>query len=254
MNKAARTIWVAGVDGCPGGWIATFAHPKGNETRVRVVKRFRDILAGPERPSIIAVDMPIGLPTLTPRRGRRADREARIPPTMRRSSIFRIPSRAAIYAGIDRRAIPDDKERFKRAREIARKTSIDCKAFAKQGFFLLPKICEIDGLLRKQKRLRFQVFETHPEVAFWRLNDKQRLEHSKRQAEGIELRRRLLRKAGLQTCITQCVKPPPGADADDLIDSLVCVVVARRILASRAVSLPKRPPRDSFGLPMAIWA
>jgi predicted RNase H-like nuclease len=135
-----------------------------------VVKRFRDILIGPERPSIVAVDMPIGLPALTPTRGRRADREARMPQTMRRSSIFRIPSRAAIYAAVDRRAIPDDKKRFTRAREIARNTSVDRKAFAKQGFYLLPKVLEIDRLLRRQKRLCLQVFETHPEVAFWRLN------------------------------------------------------------------------------------
>jgi predicted RNase H-like nuclease len=254
MSRSPRTIWVAGVDGCPGGWIAAFAHPQGGEIRTRFVKRFREILVAPERPSVVAVDMPIGLPKITPRLGRRADREARRPATMRRSSIFRIPSRAAILAGVDKTALPDDKDRFRRSREIARSTSVDCKAFAKQGFYLFPKIIEVDVLLRRNKALVGRIFETHPELAFWRLNDRQKLTHSKKQAEGIRLRRRLLAKAGLQSWVIRRIKPAGNASMDDMFDALVCAVVARRIHARKAISLPQRPPRDAFGLPMAIWA
>jgi predicted RNase H-like nuclease len=254
MSRRSRVVWVAGVDGCPGGWLAAFMHPRGNEARVRFVRTFREILRGPERPSVIAVDMPIGLPKVTPTRGRKADREARRPPTMRRSSVFRIPSRAAIQAGVDKTAISDDRARFRRARDIARNTSVDGKAFAKQGFYLFPKIVEIDRLLRRDNALSQRVFETHPEVAFWRMNKRQKLEHAKKQPAGAELRRRLLGEAGVQRSVVEGIKPPGNANPDDLIDALVCVVVARRIVAGKALSLPKRPPRDAFGLPMAIWA
>ena len=46
--------WVAGVDGCPGGWIAAFARTDGSEApRVRVVRAFADIVDAPEAPSVL---------------------------------------------------------------------------------------------------------------------------------------------------------------------------------------------------------
>jgi len=47
---------------------------------------------------------------------------------------------------------------------------------------------------------------------------------------------------------------PPGAAIDDLLDSLACAAIARRILARVAVPFPDPPLRDEFGLPVAIWA
>jgi predicted RNase H-like nuclease len=48
--------------------------------------------------------------------------------------------------------------------------------------------------------------------------------------------------------------PPQGAAADDLLDALACATIARRIHAGTAEPFPNPPPRDAFGLPMAIWA
>jgi predicted RNase H-like nuclease len=48
--------------------------------------------------------------------------------------------------------------------------------------------------------------------------------------------------------------PPKGAAADDLLDALACAAVARRIHAGVAQPFPDPPPRDAFGLAMAIWA
>jgi predicted RNase H-like nuclease len=48
--------------------------------------------------------------------------------------------------------------------------------------------------------------------------------------------------------------PPQGAAADDLLDALACAAIARRIHSGIAESFPNPPPRDAFGLPMAIWA
>ena len=54
--------WVAGVDGCKDGWIAAFAGAGHDGVRVRIVTAFADILAAPEQPRIVSVDIPIGLP------------------------------------------------------------------------------------------------------------------------------------------------------------------------------------------------
>ena len=55
--------WLAGVDGCKGGWIVAIASDEGSEAPlIRVVSRFADLFAGEIVPDLVAVDMPIGLP------------------------------------------------------------------------------------------------------------------------------------------------------------------------------------------------
>ena len=48
-------------------------------------------------------------------------------------------------------------------------------------------------------------------------------------------------------------RPPRGAAADDLLDALAALVVARHIAAGRGRPFPDPPGRDSHGLPIAIW-
>ena len=60
--------------------------------------RFADVLAAPERPAIVAVDMPIGLPERVGAGGRAAENSVRPLLGARQSSVFSVPSRAAIYA------------------------------------------------------------------------------------------------------------------------------------------------------------
>lgn len=253
MTKSSRDVWLAGVDGCKGGWLAVLVRPNGADVRVLdVFRNFSDLLTGPDAPAIIAVDIPIGLPRESELRGRGPERVVRQQIRPRSSSVFRIPSRRAVYAGIDER-IPDDSERYAHAREIARSTSIDKKAFAKQGFYLFPKIVQVDKLLRQRKELIGRVFETHPEVAFWRLNDEQGVSSPKHQKAGLKIRRELLMKARLPKIVVDC-DPPKGAKPDDLLDALACAVVARRIYDRTAKHFPDQPSLDEYDLPMAIWA
>jgi predicted RNase H-like nuclease len=67
------------------------------------------------------------------------------------------------------------------------------------------------------------------------------------------LRRRLLIAAGLPRTMVES-EPPRGAASDDLLDALACAAIARRIHTGIAEPFPKSPPRDAYGLPMAIWA
>jgi predicted RNase H-like nuclease len=65
-NQARGNGWVAGVDGCPAGWMVAFARVNegegSGELRLCVLPRFADILCADEAPAVIAVDIPIGLP------------------------------------------------------------------------------------------------------------------------------------------------------------------------------------------------
>lgn len=257
MIPTKDDIWLAGVDGCPGAWLAVFARADGAILPPRVVKRFADIAFGDERPAIIAVDMPIGLPERSPAGGRLAEREARALLGERRSSVFRIPSRPAVEASMA--AEPADaRERFFAACAIARETSEDRKGFAKQGFYILGKVAEIDAFLRAHKDHTGRVFETHPELAFVMMNDGKALDLPKKvksrvHPPGLEMRRRLLTRAGIDESVA-AMKAPKGAADDDLIDALACLVTARRLFRGEARSYPQDPPRDAFDLPMAIWA
>ena len=206
---------------------------------------------------IIAIDVPIGLPRQSPAGGRLAEREARALLGDRRSSVFRIPSRPAVEASVA--ATPADaRERFFAACAIARETSDDRKGFAKQGFYILDKVAEVDGFLRAHKDDAGRVFETHPELAFVMMNGGASLPLAKKVKSrvnplGLDLRRGLLASAGIPADIA-AMKAPKGAGDDDLIDALACLVTARRIYRKEARSHPAYPPRDEYGLPMAIWA
>jgi predicted RNase H-like nuclease len=63
----------------------------------------------------------------------------------------------------------------------------------------------------------------------------------------------LLVAAGCPVALADA-KPPRGAGPDDVLDALACAMIARRLHAGLARPFPDPPPRDAFGLPMAIWA
>jgi len=243
MNDA----WLAGVDGCRAGWIAAFVLPVGEEARLRIVPRFADVLAAPEAPVVVAVDMPIGLPERVGRGGRAAENAVRPLLGARQSSVFSVPSRAALAA-----------KEYRDACRVALATSDPPRKVSKQLYMIAPKIREVDACLRADRAAAARVFEVHPELAFWRLNGGRALDQPKKvkggcYAPGLALRRRLLIEAGFPPMVVNAA-PPKGAGPDDLLDALACAAVARRIHAGTARPFPDPPERDALGLPMAIWA
>ena len=121
--------------------------PMARSRRRALSPRFDEIVSAPEAPSIVAVDVPIGLPKQSPVKGRPAESLVRAQLGDRKSSVFRIPSRSAVYASVASEPA-DARERFFHACRIARETSDDGKAFAKQGFYILDKVVEVDTFLR----------------------------------------------------------------------------------------------------------
>lgn len=247
MDNHAADIWVAGIDGCRDGWIAAFIRPAGNDGELAVFERFSDVLAARQAPAVLAVDIPIGLPEQAGHGGRPAESAVRPLLGLRRSSVFSVPSRAAIYA-VDYRA----------ACQTALATSDPPRKVSKQLFNIAPKIREVDAALRGDPQLIARIFEVHPELAFWQLNGKRALEEPKKVKNrpyepGLSLRRNLLINAGLPAALVAS-RPPKGAAEDDRIDALACAAVARRIWLGHAQPYPNPPPRDRYGLPMVIWA
>jgi predicted RNase H-like nuclease len=247
IDRPARDVWLAGVDGCRAGWVVAFVRAAGDEVRMRVVSRFADVLTAPEAPSVVAVDIPIGLPERAGHGGRAAENAVRPLLGARQSSVFSVPSRAALMM-----------EDYREACGIALATSDPPRKISKQLFMIAPKIREVDACLRADGGVALRAFEVHPEVAFWRLNGERALGEPKKvkgrcHEPGLALRRRLLIDAGASAAAVT-TEPPKGAGPDDLLDALACAAVARRIHAGAAQPFPDPPERDGFGLPMAIWA
>jgi threonine dehydratase len=239
--------YVAGVDGCPGGWIAVYRAIDGRTPpRVALHSRFSDIFLAAEEPSVIAVDMPIGLPDAIEGGGRGPEQALRKVLGARQSSVFCVPSRAAVYA-------PD----YAAACAAAERSSLPPRKVSKQAFHLFPKIRELDGLLREDPARAAVVHETHPEGVFALLKGSPLSQPKKLKsspwAPGLAERRQLLETAGLPADLL-LQKPPRGAAADDLLDACACSVAALKILAGTARIFAGAVATDAYGLRIAIHA
>ncbi|MBL8583488.1 MAG: DUF429 domain-containing protein [Rhizobiaceae bacterium] len=245
-----------GVDGCPDGWIAVWRDDSGDldaavfASFAAIAERFAD--------ATIAVDMPIGLPARIGRGGRGPETLVRPLLGARQSSVFSIPSRAAVLA---EDAVCDDIEawydRHRRASAVARATSDPPRAISIQAFAIFPKIRELDALLRDRPDLRPLVIESHPEVAFWRLNAERPMAMPKKvkgrvHEPGMAERCHLLGIYGVPEPFLR-QRPPRGAAADDLLDATVMLLIAERRTRGEARPFPEPPLIDAEGLPIAIW-
>jgi predicted RNase H-like nuclease len=247
MSKTPEDVWLAGLDGCAGGWFVAFVRPSGGDAVLGIFPRFADVLSAAQRPAIVAVDIPIGLPERAGIGGRTAERLVRPLLGQRQSSVFSVPSRMAIGT-----------HDYRAACAVAQATSDPPRKVSKQLFNIAPKIREVDAVLRADTLLIPRLFEVHPELAFWRLNGERALTEPKKvksrcYGPGLALRRELLLAAGLPETAVNAV-PPKGAGPDDVLDALACVAIARRIFAGLARPFPDPPEHDAMGLPMAIWA
>ncbi|WP_420334529.1 DUF429 domain-containing protein [Roseibium sp.] len=239
-------IWVAGVDGCKSGWVAVLRNleePAG--LRLAVFPDFDGLLGYDPFLSIIAVDMPIGLPDMISPAGRGPEKAARRHLGERQSSVFSVPSRAAVY-----------ETDYRQACETAQRTSEPPRKVSKQCFYLFPKIREIDALMTPE--LEDRVFEVHPELAFWRLNGESEMQvpkkvKSRANSAGLDQRRDLLVSKGLPASFLD-QQPPKGCGRDDLLDAAANSLIAERCLNGTAKPFPDPFRRDERGLRMAIWA
>ena len=177
----------------------------------------------------------------------------------RQSSVFSIPSRAAVYAADEPFSTLERwYELHRQASDIARTTSDPPRGVSIQAFGIFSKIRELDQLLIARPSLRERILESHPEVAFWRLNEGRAMMKPKKvkgrvNPEGMEERRGLLANCGIEREFL--FSPPPrGAGDDDFLDACAVLMVAARHARGEARPFPDPPGRDDHGIPVAIWA
>lgn len=183
--------------------------------------------------SVIAIDIPIGLPD---RSRRRADELAHEKVGSRRSSVFLTPVRAAVEAETHRAAI-----------EINRR--LTGAGVSAQAFALRSKILEVDRWIRD--RGSAGVVEVHPEVSFAELAGAP-LDDSKSTWAGVLRRRKLLAVAGIN--LPDDLGPAGRiAAVDDVLDAAAAAWTACRVAAGNAESYPADPEQFTDGLAAAIW-
>jgi predicted RNase H-like nuclease/catechol 2,3-dioxygenase-like lactoylglutathione lyase family enzyme len=237
LSQARSVTQFVGVDGCRGGWIAVILDDQGGaqaqvfESIVKLWTAFK-----PQPPKLILIDIPIGLPE---NGARGVDREARQVLGPRRSSIFAVPVRAAIYASA-----------------YAEGSTLNWNAtgnrFSVQLWNIRPKIRDVDALLTTDAIAASVIKETHPEVIFWGLSGSPMAQPKNTEA-GYEARISLLERYQprsrelIQTTLERY--PRSVLVRDDVVDALAAAVAAK---LGNLQSIPAVPEVDSHGLPMQI--
>ncbi|HSE57716.1 MAG TPA: DUF429 domain-containing protein [Nitrospiraceae bacterium] len=235
-------MWVAGVDGCRGGWVTVLIELEASRisrAAIYLAHRVVEILDMEPALHAMAIDIPIGLLDRPEPRGRLCDREARrLLGGARASSIFNPPLRQQLSAKVYGGSLT--------------------KGMSRQTFGILPKIREVDKVLSfKAPGL---IYEAHPELAFALVAGRP-MRFNKKRAPGHRERVSALRKlpapwgdvlGRVLACGEICYRRSK-VGRDDLIDAAILSWTASRIAAGQARSLPPAPPVDGLGRPMAIW-
>ena len=136
-----------GVDGCRSGWF--YFELQGSNYTYGVVSNLAELVEGASSGDSILVDIPIGLrdSDSVPRVW---DQEARRILGPRASSVFPAPIRSILGAATYQEALA----------EARRLTG---KGVSRQGYAILPKIAEVDELMRSEEA-RAVIREVHPEA------------------------------------------------------------------------------------------
>jgi predicted RNase H-like nuclease len=96
-----------------------------------------------------------------------------------------------------------------------------------------------------------QVFEVHPELSFYQLNDDIPMQHAKESPEGVKERTDLVvaRIPGADAVLDFKL---PGVELRHLLDATADMVTARRIAARAVDRLPEDPEWDDAGVRMEL--
>jgi predicted RNase H-like nuclease len=230
--------YVVGVDGCRGGWVVIGKDLATDELTTQVCARARELSALTPVPEIIAIDIPIGLPTHGARACDRAARQLLGP--RRASSVFAAPARPMLAA-----------RDYAEACRLG--LQINGRKLSRQTFNLFHKIREVDAWVHDRPSTRIR--EVHPEVCFYFLNGERPLTSSKKTPDGQAARRDLLHAHfGSAVDAVLARRRELRVQADDLLDALAALWTAERIARGQALTLPAEPPCDEHGLRMEIVA
>jgi predicted RNase H-like nuclease len=234
-----------GVDGCRAGWFAvllTIKNEKSCELETGLFPNFSllaDFLEDNYRQAepLILIDIPIGLKTGGSGE-RLSDTGARGILKVRKSSIFPVPCREAVYA-----------ETYEKASEINEK--LTGKRISKQAWNIVPKIRDVDSFLIKNESYREKVREVGPEICFQAFAGFP-MKHSKKKVAGFLERKEALGKVctfvdELIECALSKYRRKDLAK-DDILDALAAALTAKLGSEYGFVYVPDDPEADCKGL------
>lgn len=224
---------IAGVEPCPGGWLVvsarlsgTTAHPQQPE----VFPTFTELLDYKPAFDVIAIHCHLSFPEEDSVGGRTCDKLARqLLGWPRSGSIGSPPSRHYLRTG-------------------------DLDARTRKGLNpinarMMRRFAEVAEEMQPYRQR--QVFEVHPELSFYQLNDDRPMLHSKRTVEGQAERKALVeaRIPGVDAVFSAQL---PKISLHHLLDATADMVTARRISARAVERLPEEPEWDEQGVRMEL--
>lgn len=229
-----------GIDGCRGGWLAVCLSDR--TLQFKLIEERSTLIEQLANSATTLIDIPIGLSDSEP--SRLCDRLLR--QTLGRSfaaSVFNPPIRDAVYAYSYAQACQIN------AVKTGKKISI-------QSWNIVPKIRQIDDILQENLKIRNRCFESHPELLFYHLNDREPLQFKKKTPEGKQERLTLLELVisdvrSIFAAIRDRYLKKEVAD-DDILDAIVLAYFADQSVKKTLQSLPNPPHFDEKGLRMAI--
>lgn len=230
---------VAGVDGCPAGWLmvkyvsGTFYY--------QIHQHFDELASANPNLARILIDIPVGL--ASPRYPRTIDQKLRKQLGRRSSTVFNTPVRAAIYA-----------PNFRGARSVNKQ--LTGKSLSIQSLHLIDKIKQVDQYLMKAVSKTPKIYESHPELCFKSLNQGNTLLSKKTTKEGLRDRLSLLCsyepsiKYHYQDIITGTLRK--RVRRDDIIDAFCLCLINKMALHKKLQFLSDEHVKDEQGIEIKI--
>jgi predicted RNase H-like nuclease len=193
----------------------------------KLYESFLDVLS--ERPSysIIVVNAPIGFVEKMDMGTRTCDREARALLRRRGSAVHNAPTRDVLEEGASLTG-----------------ASIDAVTA-----ILMPRYREVAAEMSPYRQR--VVYEGHPELSFYQLNDNQPLRWSKKMASGRAEREEILVKK-MQNADKIIEAELRRVPVKHILDAAALMWTARRVFGRAAIRLPSEAEWDSEGLRMEI--
>jgi predicted RNase H-like nuclease len=225
---------IAGVEPCPGGWLVVPARLQGITAfpfEPEVFPTFAEILDYRPAFDVIAIHCHLSFPEEDTPGGRTCDRLARqLLGFARGGAVKSPPSRQYLRSG-------------------------DLDARARKGLDpisarMMRRYAEVAEEMQPYRQR--QVFEVHPELSFFQLNDDRPMQHSKHTPEGVAERRALVeaRIQGIDAVLD--ATPGGGVELRHLLDAAADMTTARRIAARAVERLPEDPEWDEAGVRMEL--
>ena len=222
---------LAGVQSCPGGWLVTSARLQGislSGPASEVYGHFIDVLDNRPAFTVVALHLPLGLPDRHSPGGRACDRAAR--------RLLGRPRSAAI-------ASPPTREDLREWKEGG------APAVSAVTRSLLRRVAEAYEVIGSYHQR--SVFEVHPELSFYQLNEAQPLRYPKRTSAGRAERTALLEDR-IPGAAAALESTPAGAKPAQVVDGMAMLFTARRIRARSIVRIPDMAEWDAEGLRMEL--